>query len=497
VLRSLRPSALVLATLAACESATAPGSRINSVQLAAVDTVLEIGQSRQLILTALSASGAVTEAGTVSWQSQNPTVATVSPGGMVLGLSVGTATIVAEAGGKSASVRFAVTPPICTAARATAPALSIGASRSGTVTAASCLLGGQSAIGHPVTITGDGWYQAEVTGVGGAPTLVLTNTMMHYVGGGGAWNASNAGMRAQLAPGTYLLWVMAAYPALTTTSMNYTLTMNPAAGACGTGSSGPVAIGDLREAVISRQSCQLLYGPYMEGWTLTLVAPTRLRIQGSSTAFAPTFAITEGEDEVVNWVEGAPNTTVTLTTELAAGTYRVWAGSFYAATGTVQMTLSEAPPCPSPIVITLPDTLAGTLTAGDDCGFGGQIGKRHRLTLGAPTEVQIDQRSSAFDSFLIVTLTDGTVVTYDDDGGLDLDSRIVTTLPAGEYDLWVGSFSGASLGAYSLSVIAASPDGLSARRAPGAPKSPGGPWPRPRSPETRRTGWPPSPSSPR
>lgn len=495
--RSIRPFALLLATLAACEPSTAPGSRINSVQLAAVDTILEIGQTRQLILTALSSSGAVTEAGTVTWESQNPAVASVSAGGLVQGLSVGTTTILAEAGGKSASVRFAVMPPTCTAARATAPTLSVGGSRSGTVTAASCLHYGQSAVGHPVTITSDGWYQAEVTSGGVVPALFFTDLMMNYIGGGDAWNATSAGARLQLTPGTYLLWVMATYPPLTTTSMAYTVTLNTAAGACDAGSSGPVAIGDLREAVISRQSCQLLYGPYMQGWTLTLVAPTRLRIQGSSTAFAPTLAITEGEDEVVNWVEGPPNTTVTLTTELAAGTYRVWAGTFFAANGTVQMTLSEAPPCPAPTVITLPDTLAGTLTAADDCGFGGGIGKRHRLTLDAPTDVQIDQRSSAFDSFLIVTLIDGTVVAYDDDGGVDFDSRIVTTLPAGSYDLWVGSFSGSSLGAYNLSVIAATPDAVSARREPAAPKSPGGPWPRSRDPETRRTGWPPSPSFPR
>lgn len=495
--RSLRPFALLLASLAACESSTGPGTRVHAVQLAAVDTMLEIGQTRQLVLTALSASGAVTEAGTVSWVSQHPAVATVSAAGVVHGLSVGTATIVAEAGGKSASMRFAVLPPVCNAGRATTPALTAGATRTGTVTATSCQHYGQSAVGYPVTITAEGWYQAEVTSAGVAPTLFLTDMAMNYLNGSGAWNATSAGLRIQLLPGTYLLWVMAAPPALTTTTMGYTLSLNTAAGACGDGSEGPIAVGDLREAVVSRQACQLLGGPIVQGWTLTLAAPTRVRLQGSSSAFWPMFAITEGATDVVNYVDGEPNTTITMTTELPAGTYRVWAGSFMAASGTVQMTLSEAPPCPAPTVLTLPDTLDGVLTAADDCGFGGSIGKRHRLTLTAPTVVQIDQRSSAFDTFLIVTLTDGRVLTFDDDGGEGLDSRIVTELPAGAYDVWAGSFGGSSLGAYSLSVIVASPDALSARREPAAPKSPGGPWPRPRTLETHRTGWLPSPSSPR
>lgn len=66
--------------------------------------------------------------------------------------------------------------------------------------------------------------------------------------------------------------------------------------------------------------------------------------------------------------------------------------------------------------------------------------------------VSIDQSSTSFDTFLLLHDGNGQLVFFDDDSGVGLNSRIQLTLAAGSYTIEASSFSGASLGSFTLQI---------------------------------------------
>jgi uncharacterized protein YjdB len=67
-------------------------------------------QTTQLTATVKDQNGTVVTDRTVTWATNNPTIATVSTSGLVLGVTPGSATITATSGGKSGSTTVTVTP---------------------------------------------------------------------------------------------------------------------------------------------------------------------------------------------------------------------------------------------------------------------------------------------------------------------------------------------------------------------------------------------------
>lgn len=100
---------------AACkDSPTAPGPGVpNAVVVTSPQTVMIVGSTVQLSAKVYDHSQAAIPGAAVQWLSLAPDVATVTAGGVVTGVSVGTATIRATAGDVSGEVDLTVDPDPC------------------------------------------------------------------------------------------------------------------------------------------------------------------------------------------------------------------------------------------------------------------------------------------------------------------------------------------------------------------------------------------------
>lgn len=101
---------LILLLFASCKEAriTEVPVEIASVDLTAPQTSVLAGQTIQLNATPRSASGQGLTARTVTWSSDNSSVASVNGSGLVTGVSGGSATITARAGSATRSVEITV-----------------------------------------------------------------------------------------------------------------------------------------------------------------------------------------------------------------------------------------------------------------------------------------------------------------------------------------------------------------------------------------------------
>src|SRR5258708_4276320 len=107
---ALLRNAALMSLLAGCEVGRALGLHpVASVTVSPATASVSVGQTVQLTATLKDASGNVLSGRTVTWASGAPTVATVSPSGLVSGVAVGSATITAASEGQSGSAPATVT----------------------------------------------------------------------------------------------------------------------------------------------------------------------------------------------------------------------------------------------------------------------------------------------------------------------------------------------------------------------------------------------------
>jgi Ca2+-binding EF-hand superfamily protein len=108
----------------------------------------------------------------------------------------------------------------------------------------------------------------------------------------------------------------------------------------------------------------------------------------------------------------------------------------------------------------------GVIETGDQRYQGKKLAKIFTVQLERDTTYQIDHRSRAFDAYLYLEDSQGNVLAEDDDGGGNLNSRIVGQVgKSGTYRLIATSLNGAGAGAFSLSVASLS-GGARARMLP-------------------------------
>src|SRR5439155_10926180 len=84
---------------------------VASVSVAPAAPTLPVGATVQLTATPKDASGTALSGRSISWVTNNASVATVSTGGLVTGAAAGTATITATSEGKSGTASVTVTTP--------------------------------------------------------------------------------------------------------------------------------------------------------------------------------------------------------------------------------------------------------------------------------------------------------------------------------------------------------------------------------------------------
>ena len=110
---SLRPFLflLIAAALSSCSSSPTSPSSTFSVSITDIQTssLSRIGETTQLEATARFSNGTTLPVA-ATWQSSNPTVATVSGSGLVTAVAAGTVTISATYQGKTGTTNFTVAP---------------------------------------------------------------------------------------------------------------------------------------------------------------------------------------------------------------------------------------------------------------------------------------------------------------------------------------------------------------------------------------------------
>jgi len=112
--RQPRLAFLSLCTLAfvmACSGDSSGPPAVASVDVAAPGSDLQVGGTLQLTATARDAKGTTLTGRTIAWTSASSAIATVSSGGVVTGVAVGSAVITATIEGKSGSQTVTVVPP--------------------------------------------------------------------------------------------------------------------------------------------------------------------------------------------------------------------------------------------------------------------------------------------------------------------------------------------------------------------------------------------------
>jgi hypothetical protein len=101
--------------------------------------------------------------------------------------------------------------------------------------------------------------------------------------------------------------------------------------------------------------------------------------------------------------------------------------------------------------IPIGSSVTGTLTAGDLALNDGTHYKLFTFMGAAGQRIQIDMVSTEVDSYLYLKDQNGTELTHDDDGGGNLNARIVWTLPyTGMYQILANTARPATFGAFTL-----------------------------------------------
>lgn len=272
-----------------------------------------------------------------------------------------------------------------------------------------------------------------------------------------------------VAPSTGTYWILAqAYAEYGVGSYMLELAQLPAPRPV---SATPIAVGSSSVAELSDDDpVQEDDDSHFDLYTFPAVEGQRYAINMSSTAFDTYLHVGVGTtdfEEITSDDDGGDGTDsrVVLTAE-RSGTYSIQATAFAAdATGEYSLSVTElAPPGPltvSPIAIGR--TVTGTLENGDQVGDDGSWHDYYSFTGEEGQRISILMRASDFDSYLEVgELEDGEFSGEysDDDGGGNLDSRIVTTLPRdGLYVVRTSSLDPEDGGMYTLVVETMAPPG--------------------------------------
>lgn len=267
----------------------------------------------------------------------------------------------------------------------------------------------------------------------------------------GAYSPTGAATaEVELTPG---VWTVAAGAIDESQSGAYRLTAGPAP-PCGPGAL--LSVGTPVSGELSGGDC-LFEGAFpADSFGLVLAEERALEISMTSSELVPLLNVIE-EGYWAAWADASENGTTVPDTALLrivlpAGDWPVIAGTYAEPlTGSYELAVRDAV-CPLPDTIATGKSFSGALTPDDCLGPRGTLQDRWSITLPAETAVRVDLTSAAFDAFLVLRSSDGTVVAVDDDGGGSLDSRIQQTLSAGTYQIGVQSFSAGEGGAYTLSV---------------------------------------------
>lgn len=115
--RSILAGVLSASFVVGCrkEAIVNPQASVTTVEIPLTQEFVVLGDSTQLTARVIDGNGVQVQNATIDWSSSNPSIASISASGVVVGRAAGEATITAKNGTASASTLFTVDPPPCAA----------------------------------------------------------------------------------------------------------------------------------------------------------------------------------------------------------------------------------------------------------------------------------------------------------------------------------------------------------------------------------------------
>jgi hypothetical protein len=294
--------------------------------------------------------------------------------------------------------------------------------------------------------------------------------------GGGGTNSripSGSGLGTLPFTGTYYVFANAFDPA--DTLGNYTLTLATSGGTC-PASPAAISAGTTNGALASGD-CRFVDDTFYDAYSFSGTAGQQISISLTAASFDANVSLLDDQRNVLGGDDdggGGTNARLPATSGFITlpytGTYYIVAGEVppanpnsAPATGSYTLTITSGGTCPS-TPITVGQTVSnGSLAAGDCLLPDGTLFDLYTFSGTAGQQVSISMSSTAFDTFLYLTGTDGQIFAADDDGGGNTNSRIPAgtgffTLPStGTYNIVANAFSPTGTGAYTLSLAGAGP----------------------------------------
>jgi hypothetical protein len=229
---------------------------------------------------------------------------------------------------------------------------------------------------------------------------------------------------------------------------------------------GTIDLGHTRNGSHTASDC-LYEGEAADGWRFTLTSPAIVDINLTSVTGLAELILTDSDMNVMAY-SAENGSSAQIGGPLVPGSYVIWTRASPGATlGTYALSAQflQTPVCSVAAgSIALGQTVSSRIEE-SDCVFRPDFyADSWQLSVAAQTTLQIDLMSAEFDPILLLTNDVGQWLAIDDDGGGYPNSRLVLTLPAGEYKLVASTYSPLTTGQYQLAVHSAS---ASARRVNG------------------------------
>jgi hypothetical protein len=216
---------------------------VASVEVTPLSATKQVGETQQLSAAVKDASGNILSGQSVTWSTSSASIASVTSGGLVTAVALGTATITASSGGKSGSSTITVAPPPIASITVapTADTLLVGETQQLTVTM-------RDANNVVVTNRTPSW-------VSSAPTIA---------------SVSSTGLVTGVADGT---------ASITATADGRSASANIRVfGPCSTALAPTIAVGQTINGALAVTDCKLNDNTYADGYLLTVTAATNVQI---------------------------------------------------------------------------------------------------------------------------------------------------------------------------------------------------------------------------
>lgn len=446
--------ALLATVVGGCETPVSPAERVESISLNAPQLTVAVGGTLQLSALPRDINGAVVTGATIAYTSDSVQLATVNTAGVVSGVAVGEVRITATVGSATATILLTVVPPPCPI-NSTLPLLTFPQTVTGTLDGTDCILSTISnAEGYRFTLTSAGTVHLRVVSPSASTAAVVTNGAGELLAGiasdGGGDTAS---VLVQLSAGTYFAWALV-QPGF---SGSYTMIAQLAQLCTTASSSGSVALGASVAGTISPTAC-LGAMTGRPAWirSFTVSALDTLAVSVKGTGFTPQGVVLDADFDQYAELNAVTADSAVVVDFYAPGTYYVLVSNAAGGGGDLTLALSDGEiiACSAPTdTIALPGNATGALS-NDDCRVQSHyFADLYFLNVPTTQIVEINLASDDFDSYLTLKTIGGALVTQNDDANeTTLNSRIRTTVQAGQYIIEASSFGPGETGDYTLTV---------------------------------------------